>query len=642
MLRPKTPDRSTCTAWNRPRTLLVIGVALAVTVYSFVILVVATSKGPIKTAATLHTDGLVLAHDSALPLIGTLCDDVQYRDTPECKSYREFVDTEADKPDAPSEDSAGSTLVEVSKVTEEPQLLPSHEAPSTQVGVDDVNFFRQLVAKQAPQLQTATLLANELEVHFTGEIALVAVRKGAFGGLPPQVSGPQRGITLEQAGGVSEHLHLAKLFDFYTLRPDIAGLYQIHSQKAAHPPSQANQLDSSAPLEAAGPTVFLKFLYREQTSDETVKAINKLRRRIWENQNPPDCNKARISYYQLKVGMNYGVGVNTEYMVAAFARAMEQNRTFVLPTKKGPSNMAFYWAQDFCRQQSWLCYFHSISKCDETHLGVSNYMRLPDDSSDAGKMANTRVIKSIACPRKDGVVAAKSMAALAKEFTPYYEQDMAASPKLRGKAKYATHSACGDELRAVGHCIGSTMWVASYLTELVFRPRPWLLALFEKERQIFAQGWTHPMGVMHIRKTDKLVGKLKEARDPMATYDLDNYFRASDDLAAAQQSFSQTHLDDFNRFTSPGRTQPSLPQAYVATDTNTVIEAMQSTWGKPPHAPLLYFANQTRYELGTILQLRTKMGSVNQNEEAYNAIKDIWLLSEVCDFCIGAGFVAGQ
>ena len=143
-------------------------------------------------------------------------------------------------------------------------------------------------------------------------------------------------------------------------------------------------------------------------------------------------------------------------MVAAFARAMEQNRTFVLPTMKGPSNLAFYWAQvcaadiavktpglkleysllvsmqsfffvclgqDFCKQQSWLCYFHSISKCDESHLGVSNYMRLSDDSKDADSMARTRVIKSIACPRKDGVIAAKSMEAISRSFSPYFSAD---------------------------------------------------------------------------------------------------------------------------------------------------------------------------------------------------------------------------
>ncbi len=61
------------------------------------------------------------------------------------------------------------------------------------------------------------------------------------------------------------------------------------------------------------------------------------------------------------------------------------------------------------------------------------------------------------------------------------------------------------------------MWVAAYLTELAFRPRPWLLALVEHERALFSQGWWHPMGTMHVRKTDKLVGKLKEARDPPET-----------------------------------------------------------------------------------------------------------------------------
>ena len=37
---------------------------------------------------------------------------------------------------------------------------------------------------------------------------------------------------------------------------------------------------------------------------------------------------------------------------------------------------------------------------------------------------------------------------------------------------------------------------------------------------------------------------------------------------------------------------------------------------------------QTRYEKGTILQLREHPGSVNQVEESVNALKDIWLLSQ--------------
>ncbi len=65
----------------------------------------------------------------------------------------------------------------------------------------------------------------------------------------------------------------------------------------------------------------------------------------------------------------------------------------------------------------------------------------------------------------------------------------------------------------------------------MFRPRPWVLALVERERAGFAQGWAHPMGVVHVRKTDKLVGKLKEARDPPETYELVRYFEASDELA---------------------------------------------------------------------------------------------------------------
>jgi len=43
---------------------------------------------------------------------------------------------------------------------------------------------------------------------------------------------------------------------------------------------------------------------------------------------------------------------------------------------------------------------------------------------------------------------------------------------------------------------------------------------------------------------------------------------------------------------------------------------------------LLFDDQQVRYEKGTILQLREHPGSVNQQEESVNALKDIWLLSQ--------------
>ena len=115
-------------------------------------------------------------------------------------------------------------------------------------------------------------------------------------------------------------------------------------------------------------------------------------------------------------------------------------------------------------------------------------------------MAQTRVIRSIACPRKDGVVSAEAMKQLAAQYTPYFKKDQNSRPNVRGQHKYVSHGHCGDALaiapsegtsgggkpgQGFGRCIGSSMWVAAYLTELVFRPRPWLLAMFEDERARF-------------------------------------------------------------------------------------------------------------------------------------------------------------
>eukprot|EP00750_Incisomonas_marina_P024551 INCI5126.15.p1 GENE.INCI5126.15~~INCI5126.15.p1 ORF type:complete len:671 (+),score=82.02 INCI5126.15:346-2358(+) len=658
MFRPKPDARPKPGLWatlstTRPRTIMLVGVGLAVVIYSLVIVVVLSSRSSVKSilsssgSSEYVIEDAQAVDDETLPLIDSLCNDPQYRDTPECQSLHGLEEAMG----AMHLPAAVQVTVAASHddaAIAQPVSVPSkpaqgaHPGIGNQVASQDIHFFRELASSK--ELHQVQLAANHLELHFTDEGAIVAARKKAFkDGSLPLVTGPQRGIQLQALPtSLRERLGLPHDFQLYRLQPSIAGLYQVHSAAALRAPTQEERVSSTHDLESPGPVVFLKFVYREQMPPHTASAINALRKRIWELQNPPDCSAARISFYQLKTGMNYGIGVNTEYMVAAFARAMEQNRTFVLPTMKGPSNLAFYWAQDFCKQQSWLCYFHSISKCDESHLGVSNYMRLSDDSKDADSMARTRVIKSIACPRKDGVIAAKSMEAISRSFSPYFSADHQA-PQLRGRSKYDNHGECGDALGGKGSsaCLGSAMWVASYLTEFVFRPRPWLLSMFERERTGFPQGWMHPMGAMHIRKTDKLVGKLKEARDPMQTYDLEHYFAASDELANLHADFSAAHHNTFNKGAAPplggssiDRTGSSgLPQVYVSTDTNTVIVEMNEKWGLPPHAPLLYFANQTRYELGAILQLRTKMGSVNQNEEAYNAIKDIWLLSEV-------GFVA--
>ena len=52
---------------------------------------------------------------------------------------------------------------------------------------------------------------------------------------------------------------------------------------------------------------------------------------------------------------------------------------------------------------------------------------------------------------------------------------------------------------------------------------------------------------IHIRKTDKLVGKLREARDPPETYELGRYFEASDALARSQQQFFAASAAFFNQ-----------------------------------------------------------------------------------------------
>jgi len=100
---------------------------------------------------------------------------------------------------------------------------------------------------------------------------------------------------------------------------------------------------------------FHKVVNEENFPRHHVAAVEQLRRHIKEIQNPPDCSKARLYLYNLNHGMNYGVGVNTEYMVSSFGAAMAQNRTFVLPTKQNKKHgFGFYWADGTCDSDSWM------------------------------------------------------------------------------------------------------------------------------------------------------------------------------------------------------------------------------------------------------------------------------------------------
>lgn len=66
-------------------------------------------------------------------------------------------------------------------------------------------------------------------------------------------------------------------------------------------------------------------------------------------------------YYALAEGMNYGLGSHIEYMVAAFAQAIELNRTFVVPSSIVPAivsafgtqRIMYYWAEQLCPEMSW-------------------------------------------------------------------------------------------------------------------------------------------------------------------------------------------------------------------------------------------------------------------------------------------------
>ena len=104
----------------------------------------------------------------------------------------------------------------------------------------DIRFFRRIVEGGDSDndnnhhtngaLLHQEVIANHLEVHFTDEAALVAVKRAAFGGRAPVVTGPQRGVQLERLPTVAaEHMHLPSTFDVYRLRPSIAGLYQVRT-----------------------------------------------------------------------------------------------------------------------------------------------------------------------------------------------------------------------------------------------------------------------------------------------------------------------------------------------------------------------------------------------------------------------------
>mgnify|MGYP000217850310 FL=1 len=209
--------------------------------------------------------------------------------------------------------------------------------------------------------------------------------------------------------------------------------------------------------------------------------------------------------------------------------------------------------------------------------------------------------------------------------------------------------------------LGPTIEIASVLSEYIARPLPWLLeGVADEQRKLGFPGAVpvdheEPQRMqpqlefssVHVRRTDKLVGELAEAIDDVGTYTLDKYLHLLANMRPVRAP------------TSAGSSQ-MLP-VYVATDSSSVTTALDIiqanngacsldgatsdddailSWnGDAVLSPqlnetlfrqqlkFLYNRHQQRYEKGTILSLRQDPGSVDQNEEGFNAFKDLWILS---------------
>lgn len=237
------------------------------------------------------------------------------------------------------------------------------------------------------------------------------------------------------------------------------------------------------------------------------------------------------------------------------------------------------------------------------------------------------------------------------------------------------------------------MEIAAVLAEFLARPLPWLLkgvaeeqlmlgfrgaqsttakeVEFSKEKSLSFDDNVHiklnesqpaAFWSVHIRRTDKLVGKLAEAVDDVGTYSLKRYL----DVVTSNM-IQEPKSSNFNQSEKILAPTPLSQQVYIATDSALVVAALEMMQGirtgnvsstietaaqiamvcdnkasastslqalsSCQNIRFLYNTYQHRYEKGTILSLRSQPGSVDQNQEGYNAFKDFWLLSQ------GTGFV---
>ena len=176
-------------------------------------------------------------------------------------------------------------------------------------------------------------------------------------------------------------------------------------------------------------------------------------------------------------------------------------------------------------------------------------------------------------------------------------------------------------------CVAPAFWIASLLTELAFRPRPSLLAneLFRSDAAsglaTFVRDHQGPVIGMHIRRTDKIKGKLAEARLESRSLTIAQYFEHADAIAAGWRY--QPHLKPIEFDGSSYLPEPGI---YVAADSARTVKKVLAHHSAG-RRQLFVDRAMRQYEQGTILSLREGIEAVDVRTEAINAIRDIWLLA---------------
>jgi hypothetical protein len=197
--------------------------------------------------------------------------------------------------------------------------------------------------------------------------------------------------------------------------------------------------------------------------------------RLYELQHPEDCTARLFLYFEVGDGWKVGLGAYLDILLKAFTLAYNLDRTLVVQTR--PNDMGTWYSfKGACAAESYLCAFQPFSKCTEADF---QHPPMPMDKASR----NYPVLLF------DGAESSSTF-------------------QIECQLK-AMKGVWLENQAQEWHGPGSRLWIQSQLLGHLWKPNAVVLALINETKRKL--GWRHPSTTVHVRRTDKVNGPIKEA-----------------------------------------------------------------------------------------------------------------------------------